>query len=731
MFTALRNQAVLGWPKAVLPNYLSRPLRIISGYDRNQLRPDLLAGLTIAVILLPQSIAYALIAELPPQMGIYTAIVGAVVGAFWGSSNQAHTGPTNAVSLLVLSTLIIGYTPGNPEYIFAAGLLALMAGVLQLIMGLARLGMLLTFVSHSVVIGFSAGAGVLIAVRQLAPLLGIQVSAHGLIEMLIEMVKELPEVQRETAVLGIGTIVIILGLKKINPKIPAALIAMIAASALVFAFSLNEKGVVVIGELPKGLPPLSDFSQFDLPAIPNLFAGALAVGIIGLVETMAISRSIATQTGQQLDSNQEFVGQGLANIATGMFSGYACSGSFTRSAVNYNAGGRSPIAAASSGVFVLISMFFLAPMAAYLPRTALAGVLIVVSIGMINRAEIARIWQGARGDAIIMLVTLFATLFLELAIAVFIGIMLSFALYIMRTSTPRVQQVLPDEGFKHFAYQPTRPVCPQLGIINILGSLYFGAVNHVEEAVRQHREMHPEQRYLLIRMHNVNHCDFSGIHLLEGIVHMYREGGGDVFLVRVGHKVDKLMNSTGFCNLLGRQNFLLEDTAISHLFHHELDPAVCIYECPVRVFKECQNLPKPLHPKYIEVFEDEYKSTVVHEVEPEAVWLDVKSGDKAVKVVDVREPREYRQGHIPGAELVPLPQILSGDFELKPHGEKRVVFVCRSGRRSRRAAQKLMNGEYQIEIVKGGMLAWESAGLLEALEEITIDYITSEVKPEA
>ena len=201
-----------------IPKYLSRPKSIIAGYDRGQLRPDLIAGLTIAVILLPQAIAYALIAELPPQMGIYTAIVAAVVGALWGSSNQAHTGPTNAVSLLVLSTLIVSYTAGSPTYIFAAGLLAIMAGVFQLGMGLARLGMLLTFVSHSVVVGFAAGAGILIAVRQVAPLLGLQISAHGLIDALVEIIRELPEVQRETALLGIGTIVIIIVLKKISPR---------------------------------------------------------------------------------------------------------------------------------------------------------------------------------------------------------------------------------------------------------------------------------------------------------------------------------------------------------------------------------------------------------------------------------------------------------------------------------------------------------------------------------
>lgn len=693
--------------------YLSRPKSIITGYDRSQLRPDLIAGLTVAVILIPQAIAYSLIADLPPEMGIYTAIIGAVVGAFWGSSKQAHTGPTNTVSLLVLSTLIVSYVPGSPTYIFAAGLLAVMAGIFQLGLGLARLGMLLTFVSHSVVVGFATGAGILIAVRQVAPLLGLQIAAHGLIDTFVEIIRQLPEIQPETALLGVGTIVMILILKRINPRIPAALIAMIAASLLVFVFDLNEKGVLVIGELPKGLPPLTDFSQFNLSAIPSLFAGALAVAIIGLVETMAISRSIATQTGQRLDSNQEFVGQGLANIATGLFSGYPCAGSFTRSAVNHNAGSRSAIAAASSGVFVLISMFFLAPLAAYLPRTALAGVLIVVSIGMINRAEIIRIWRGTRSDAVIMLTTFLATLFLDLAIAVFLGVILSLALYILRTSMPRVHQVIPDEDFKHFTYQADQAACPQLGVIDILGSLYFGAVNHIEEAIQAHKEQYPEQRFLLIRMNHVNHCDFSGIHMLESIVGQYRDRGGDVFIERVGYRVDKLMDSTGFYDWLSRQNVLPEDEAISYLFYKKLDPAVCIYECPYRVFKECQNLPKrldligdPLPPDQLHI--------KVDEISPRDLWV-IMQDENHPAIIDVREPREYKAGHVPDAISIPLPEILNDPSLIDR--EMQVIFVCRSGRRSRRIGGLLIDhGFEKISVLRGGMLAWEAANFLEAIE---------------
>lgn len=696
--------------------YLTRPARLFREYDRINLRPDLIAGLTVAVILLPQAIAFALIAELPPQMGIYTAIIAAVIAGLWGSSHQTHTGPTNALSLLVLSILLGNFIPGSPDFILAAGMLALMAGLFQLGLGLARLGMLVNFVSHSVIIGFATGAGLLIAIRQIPPLLGITVEGENILEFLRGIGEGLTETNLIAAGLGIGTIVLILGLRQINRRIPGALIAMVVASVLVFTFNLVEQGVAVIGELPQSLPPLADLPLLDLSFITRLSTGALAVAAIALVETTAISRSIATQTGQRLDSNQEFVGQGLANITVGLFSGYPCAGSFSRSAVNFNAGAKTSVASLLSALFLLIAVFATAPMARYLPRTALAGVLIVVAIGMIDRKEIVRIWRGTRGDALIMLVTFIGTIFIDIAFAILAGILISFALYLYRTSVPRVHQVVPDDQYKHFTYQKNKPNCPQLGVIDILGDLYFGAVNHVEETIYHYMEQNPSQRFLLIRMHNVNHCDFSGIHMLENVVRTYRERGGDVFMVRVDYRVNKIMTSTGFCDRFGWQNFLTEDLAVSHIFYKHLDPAVCIYECPVKVFKECQNLPKQLYLEDIPILDKEELVEPIIEVKAAELWEEMRSKGNNLNIIDVREPREYHRGHIPQAEMVPLPRILSGQHKLDLEGENKFVFVCRSGRRSRRVARLLMNGHKNIRVLSGGMLAWEAEGLLEAVD---------------
>lgn len=700
-------------PAGVVP-FLLRPIRLFRTYDGENLRPDLIAGLTVAVILLPQSIAFALIAELPPAMGLYAAIVGAVIGALWGSSDQIHTGPTNAISLLVLSALLTTAEPGTPEFVIAAGMVAVMAGIFQLGLGLARLGVLVNFVSHSVIVGFSTGAGILIAIKQLRHLFRLDFPSHHLAETIHGLTLHAAETHLPTMLLGAGTIVIIMLLRRVNERWPAALISMVVASAAVATLGLDGRGVATIGQLPSNLPPVADLPLLDLDLIAQLSAGALAVGAIGLVETTAIARSISTQTGQRLDSNQEFVGQGLANVAVGLLSGYPTAGSFSRSAVNHKAGAKTPIAAIFSGLFVLIVMFTLAPLAAYLPRAALAGVLIVTAYRMIDGAEIRRIWRGARGDALIMLVTFLGTLFLHIEFAVLLGIMLSFALYIVRTSTPRVYPVVPDENFRHFVRQDTKPTCPQLAVLDILGDLYFGAVTHVEQAIHKHQVANPRQRFLLVRMHAVNHCDFSGIHMLENVVHSYRDCGGDVFMVRVRAPVMALMRSTGFYDYLGADHFLAEDTAIEYLFYKVLDPAICIYESDVRVFAECQNLPRPDYPVAIPVYPDT-QPEAEREVAPTMVWQQLKDPASAPLIVDVREPREFNQGHIPQAQLKPLPSLLCDEPDLPKH--QPVILACRSGRRSTRAAHWLrLQGYDNISILAGGMLAWEAADLLEAVE---------------
>jgi len=699
-------------------SYLTEPVRLFRSYERGNFRPDLMAGLTVAVILLPQAIAFAIIAELPPVMGLYAAVVGGLVGALWGSSNQINNGPTNAISLLVLSTLSSTAVPGTPEYIMAAATLALMVGILQLLLGLARLGVLVNFVSHSVIVGFASGAGVLILIKQIPPLLGLNFPAHSTLETAMGVVGHYPESHWITAAIGIGTIIFIVIMGRVNPNLPAALMAMVIAALIVFLLTLGEvsDGVDVIGEINAGLPPPTDFSLVSIDLVRQLVMGAIAVGAIGLVETTAISKSVAAQTRQRLDSNQEFVGQGMANAFTGMLSGYPVAGSFSRTAVNFRAGARTRMAAIMASLFVLVAIQILGPAASYLPRSALAGVLIVTAYRMIDQAEIRRILKGSTGDAVIMVVTFLGTLFLHIETAVLVGILLSFMRYVMRTSTPRVQAVVPDETYKHFDYDPERDDCPQLGVIEILGSLYFGAVNHVEDFILDYAANHPSQRFLLIRMHNVNNCDFSGIHMLESVVRIYRERGGDVFLVRASYRVRERMIKTGFDVHLGLDNYLDEDEAISQLFYKVLDPATCIYECPLRVYKECQNLPKRLDLIGILPSQKELRDDL-ETVSPSELWSQLQDKVKLQRplVIDVREPREYRRGHVPEAQPLPLPQVTSLGATLSK--EQPIVLVCRTGRRSRRAASVLVNeGFTDVAILDGGMLAWESTGLLEAID---------------
>ncbi len=690
---------------------LRRPTYFIKTYDKTNLRPDLVAGVTVAVVMLPQAIAYALIAELPPQTGLYAAIIASIVGALWGSSSHLNTGPTNAASLLVLSTLTTMAAPGSPEYIMLAGLMAVVVGLIRLLMGLAHLGVLVNFVSDSVVIGFTTGAGILISVNQVRHILRLDLpGSPTFYDALINLGLQVQESHGPSIFIAMLTMGVILLVKRWNRKWPSALLGMIAASIIVAMFDLGHKGVVVLHELPRTLPPFTAVDLFNFNTINAMSTGILAIAAIGLVEAMSIARTIATQSGEYVDSNQEFVGQGLANIAAGFFSGYTCSGSFTRSAINYDNGAKTGLSSVFSGLSVLLAMLLLAPLAVYIPRSALAGVLLVTAYSMVDRAEMKRIWHTSKGDGLIMVATLLATLFLPLQLAVLTGVVVSFIRYVAKTSAPEVHSMVPDARFEHFAFQPDSPECPQLGVLTIEGSLYFGAAHHVEDQIRQHMEMHPKQRFLLLRMHRVNHCDVSGLHMLEAILRLYRQHGGDVFMVGVRHDVWQKMKLGEFVRFLGIDHFLSQERAVEHIFYKILDPAVCIYKCPVKIWRECQTLPKSLCQEEVPLGTLVPATAVIPHITPQKLWSSLNNGALPPQIIDVREPGEFAGGHIPGAELIPMPKLMSRSIILPQ--DKPIVLVCRTGRRTTQIVYTLQQEGYNnLQNMIGGMVAWEEAGL--------------------
>ncbi len=691
---------------------LLRPVEVVHGLGRRHLRHDLIAGLTVAVVAIPQSIAYAAIAGLPPNVGLYAAAVASVAGALWGSSKHLSTGPTNAVSLLVLSVVSPLAAVGSAAFVGAAGALAVLVGLVCLGFAALRLGMLVNFASRAVLLGFTAGAGVLIAAGQLKYLLELDIPRNPyLYRTLALVVQHLDEFNPASVGVGLGTLAVVVTLQRLSPRIPSALLGLIVGSASAAVLAWAGVQLTMVGAVPRALPQLTQFDfnwLGDGQVLAALVSGAVAVTALSVVEAISIAREMARRTGERVDVNQELVGQAMANLAAGLLGGYPVSGSFTRTAVNYEAGARTPLSGVLCGGFVLLGVLLFGPLAAYLPHASLAGLILLVAVRLVDWRGIRRVIRTSPSETAVMGVTFAATLVLSLEFAILVGVIMSLALYIYHSSMPTVHPVVPDETFRHFVERPGHPQCPQLAVVNIRGALYFGAVAHVEDELLANLERNPGQHYLLLRMHGVSHCDLSGIDALEGIVRLYRDNGGDVYIVQAREPVRELMRASGFERLLGSDHFLPQEGAIEFLFEHVLDPAVCCYECEHRVFAECQPLHKHPYdarlPTFAGAISHPDRHLSVREVD-DTFW----AGGERPLVVDVREPEEYRAGHLPGAILLPLRELIERAPDLPR--DRRILLVCRSGRRSGRALHWLIEMGFQhVFNLKGGILSWKAAG---------------------
>ena len=574
-------------------------LRWRSLVTRENLRSDFSAGLTGAIVVLPQGVAFAAIAGMPPEYGLYAGMIPAIVAALFGSSWHLVSGPTTAASLVLFSALSAFAEPASPQYVQLALTLTFMVGIIQLVMGLARLGVLVNFISHSVIIGFTAGAALLIAANQLKHFLGVSVE-RGLHfhETLVAVGRQITDINPYVTAVAFTTLLVGILIKKLAPKLPYMIIAMVIGSVLAvildMLFGADRTGIQTVGALPASLPPLSA-PTFDLATIKNLAPAALAATLFALTEAVSISRSIALKSGQHIDGNQEFFGQGLSNIAGSFFSGYVATGSFNRSGLNYSAGARTPMAAVFAGGLLMVIVVLVAPYAAYLPNAAMAGILMLVAWGLIDFHHIAQILRASKSETAILVTTFFATMFLELEFAIFLGVMLSLGLYLKRTSQPAVHVRVPDphQEKRKFATDPALPECPQLRIVRIDGSLFFGAINYVQERLRDFEEQHPEQKHLAIVASGINFIDLAGGEFLVKEAKHRRKIGGQLYLIRVKESVCGEFKRAGFIDELGRENIFNGKTEAIWQIFQRLDKDICA-RCRKRVFVECQSLPPPV-----------------------------------------------------------------------------------------------------------------------------------------
>jgi SulP family sulfate permease len=562
-------------------------------------RADFLAGLTGAVIVLPQGVAFAAIAGLPPEYGLYAAIVPAIVAALFGSSWHLISGPTTAISLVVFANVSTLAEPGSMEYIRLALTLTLVSGVIQFGLGLARLGAIVNFVSHSVVVGFTAGASILIVTSQLGHFFGLSLSRGGnFMDTWIEISHQLGGVNSAVLAVSATTLVCAVLLRKFFPRWPGLLIAMIIGGLVAQLAGGSAGGIRFVGALPDTLPPFS-LPDFTLDTIGRITQGAVAVAMLGLAEAVSIARAVAGRSHQRIDNNQEFIGQGLSNIVGSFFSAYAASGSFTRTGVNYDAGARTPLAAVFAAVVLAGILLLIAPLTAYLPIPAMAGVILLVAYNLVDFKQIRRIVRTSTPESFVLLVTFLATLFTELEFAIFAGVLLSLLLYLNRTSHPHFMALTPDTRNPRRSLVPAAETglaeCPQLKIIRLDGSIYFGAINHISEELHRVIEESPEQCHILIVGSGINFVDVTGCEMLFHEGHSLYLGGRRIYLSSLKPEVTELLERGGCVRRLGPDSvFCCKEEAIRHIVPR-LDPERCRV-CDKRVFLECKDMPGPESP---------------------------------------------------------------------------------------------------------------------------------------
>jgi SulP family sulfate permease len=557
------------------------------------IKADILAGITGAVIVLPQGVAFAFIAGLPPQYGLYTAMITPIIAALFGSSRHLISGPTTAISIVIFSAVSGHAEPGTPEFISLALTLTFLAGVYQLAFGIARLGVLVNFVSHTVVIGFTAGAAILIATSQVKNVLGVTVpKGESFIHTWIDIWHQIDKINYDVLAIAAITLLSALFIKRLMPKLPNLLFALVLGS--LFALFINDgtKGIDLVGKIPGNLPPISH-PVFAWSTIREVAADAFAIALLGLIEAVSISRAIASKSHQRIDGNQEFIGQGLSNIVGSFFSSYAGSGSFTRSGINYEAGAQTPMSAIFAAIFLALIVLLISPLTAYLPIAAMGGVILMVAYNLIDGKQIRHVLDSSPSETIILVTTFLATLFLELEFAIYLGVILSLVIFLGRTSTPEIAILAPDIDTRYDRLMLTdvdsKPLdeCPHMKIIRIDMSVYFGSLNFIQSKLFKISEKE-NRKHIVVMSDGINFIDLAGAEMLCEEADRLEEEGGGLYFTGLKPAVYQSFGKTHAIKHIGNNHFFDKKPDTFRTLHRLLRKQGKCDGCQLKVFMECR-----------------------------------------------------------------------------------------------------------------------------------------------
>ncbi len=541
------------------------------------LKADLLAGLTVALILIPQSMAYASLAGLPPYYGLYAAFLPVMIAAFFGSSRQLATGPVAVVSLMTAAALE-PLAAGNPEsYLAYALLLALMVGLFQLSLGLFKLGVLVDFLSHPVVMGFTNAAAIIIATSQLGKLFGVTVekAEHHYETVWYTLEAAFYNTHWLTLSMGAMAIAWMLILRRVNPKLPNVLVAVVLTTIISWLIGFEEKGGAVVGVVPEGLPAFS-FPLIDFPVVAQMATAAITIALIGFMEAISIAKAIAAESRQRLDPDQELVGQGLSNIVSSMFSGYPVSGSFSRSAVNFSAGAVTGFSSIVTGVIVGVTLLFLTPLLYHLPQATLGAVIIMAVLKLIRIKEIKHAWKVEKHDGWVAIITFALTLIFapHLDKGILIGVILSLGLFVFRTMRPRfVEVAMHTDGTLRDVNLFGLETSPEVSIVRMDMSLYFANAGFLENRVLEIVADRPNLKYLILDAQGINSIDSTGESILEVLSERLEANGIQMVLVRMKKQIVDILQESGFLDVIGSEWVFRRSTeAINYLVSKVDDP---------------------------------------------------------------------------------------------------------------------------------------------------------------